>query len=641
MSISTINLGRVSNLMRGNRLTSALGKTNASLATIERQLTTGRRLNQVSDDVGDGSVAQSVRKTLEKRDAFHANLSAATNQLSEVDTNLGTLSDLLRSAQTVASANVGSDTTADARRAAAAQIDSIYDQALALGNTRTNGVYLYGGDRSTNAPFVEQNGGVRWVGSSTVLANQYDESKQLDFMVDGASVFGALSGRARGATNLAPTVSADTRLGDVAGATNDGVRRGVIAIGNGATTANVDLGASDSLGDVVAAINAAAVGNVTASINASGTGIDLAAGAGDQLTVADVGGGTAAADLGIARATSTGAGDGLAGANVGGRVTSLTPLAALRNGAGISTAGLTITHDGIAATVDLGGATTVEDLVNKINASGTNAVAQINASGTGIDVLNAVQGSSMTIAEVGAGTTAADLGVRSFDANTAVNDLNRGRGLALADGNDLRLTDASGVSVEVDLGGAATVQDVLDRINAAATGGGAGVTASVAGNGIQLTNTAAGVGTLTIANVNHASVVAELGLGAAAVGGVIQGADVAPIESNGVFASLDRLRDALRNDDQSEITRAAETLDANLSNVVLQRGTVGARVKAFEDRQAELDGQNLASRSLLSQLEDTDFTDAIVKFQTLQTSLQATLQSASKTLNLSLMDYLG
>jgi flagellin-like hook-associated protein FlgL len=43
----------------------------------------------------------------------------------------------------------------------------------------------------------------------------------------------------------------------------------------------------------------------------------------------------------------------------------------------------------------------------------------------------------------------------------------------------------------------------------------------------------------------------------------------------------------------------------------------------------------------MSQLSDTDFTAAITKFQTLQTSLQATLETAAKTLNLSLLDFLG
>lgn len=641
MSIASTNLGRVSNLMRGNRLGSALARNQSLLSGVENELTTGRRLNKVSDDVGDGSVAQSIRKTLERRIAYADNLTAANDQLSEVDSNLGEVADLMRQAQTLASANVGSDTTPEARDAAAAQIDSIYNQMLSLANTQSNGVFLYGGDRSTAAPFVEQNGGIRWVGSSTVLSNQYDESQQLDFMVDGASVFGALSGRVQGATDLAPTVGAATRLADLNGATNAGVRKGTIAVSDGAATATIDLGTADSLGDVVDRINAAGVGGIGATVNAAGTGIDLFAGPGDELTVVDVGGGSMAADLGIAREAATVPGDGIAGEPVGAKVTPLTPLAALKGGAGIDTSGLRIKVDGVAHDVDLSGATTVEDLINAINDSGTNAVAKINASGTGIDVLNSVQGTTMTIGEVGGGTTAADLGVRSFDGNTLVSDLNRGKGLTLAEGNEIRLTDSAGTAFEVDLDGTTKVQDVLDRINAAAVAAGAGVVASATDSGITLEDVAGGPDALSIANVNGSTVVDELGLGGGAVAGVIAGVDTAPIESAGVFATLDRLRKSLRSDDQAEITRAAEVLDENLSNAVLIRGQVGAKVQAFEGRQSRIEDQNLASKALLSQLEDADFTDAIIRFQTLQTSLQATMQASSKTLNLSLMDFLG
>jgi flagellin-like hook-associated protein FlgL len=40
-------------------------------------------------------------------------------------------------------------------------------------------------------------------------------------------------------------------------------------------------------------------------------------------------------------------------------------------------------------------------------------------------------------------------------------------------------------------------------------------------------------------------------------------------------------------------------------------------------------------------MEDVDFTEAITRFQMLQTTLQATLQTAGATLNLSLLDFLA
>jgi flagellar hook-associated protein 3 FlgL len=71
------------------------------------------------------------------------------------------------------------------------------------------------------------------------------------------------------------------------------------------------------------------------------------------------------------------------------------------------------------------------------------------------------------------------------------------------------------------------------------------------------------------------------------------------------------------------------------------RGETGARVQELESRQNRLSDENLSTTGLLSNLKDTDFTEAISRFQTLQTALQASLQTTAKVLNLSLMDFLG
>lgn len=641
MAINPLSLGRVSNLARGNLIRSTVTRTQTHLLAVQQQLTTGKRLAAPSDDAGDAAVAQSIRKILEQREAYKTNLDAANSHLSEVDSSLASVTDLLREAQQVASANVGSDVTAEARSAAAEIVDSIYNQMLSMGNRSANGVYLFAGDRSTEQPFVEENGGVKWVGSSDVLSNVYDEGTVAAFMVDGAAVFGALSSRVQGTEDLTPALSLDTRLSDLNGASGKGIRAGLIQLSDGTTTKEIDLRDADTLGDVIDRINAAAVGTVTASLNAAGDGIDINADATDVITVNNVGGGTTASDLGILATVSPGAGIDVNGASVGAKVTSLTPLTALKGGAGMDSSGLRITNGNTTTNIDFTGAMTVEDLLNRINTSDANVKAKINASGTGIDILNAVQGSQMRIAENG-GTSAADLGVRSFDVTTKIADLNQGHRLSLVEGPELRLTDSTGVSFDVEFDGLDTVQDLLDAINTAATTAGAGVTASFgsATNGLVLTDTAGGAGTLAASGLNYAPALKELGLEAPASAGVISGTDIAPVESTGIFANLIRLRNALRNSDQNEITRAAEHLDEDLSRSIRIRGEVGARVQAFEARTEALADQNLATQAMLSELEDTDFTDAIIKFQTLQTSLQASMQAAGQTLNLSLMDFL-
>ena len=92
--------------------------------------------------------------------------------------------------------------------------------------------------------------------------------------------------------------------------------------------------------------------------------------------------------------------------------------------------------------------------------------------------------------------------------------------------------------------------------------------------------------------------------------------------------NLTALRNALRGNDAQAITAAAEGLQDDYDRVVQIRGRP-AQVQEIESRQQPMDDQNVATQSLLSSIEDTDFTEAIGRFQTLQTTLQASLQTSA------------
>jgi flagellin-like hook-associated protein FlgL len=205
---------------------------------------------------------------------------------------------------------------------------------------------------------------------------------------------------------------------------------------------------------------------------------------------------------------------------------------------------------------------------------------------------------------------------------------------------DLRITRSDGSAFDVDLSGAVTIQDVITRINAASGGN---VTAAFAttGNGLILTDTAGGAGQVTVENLNFAHAREDLGLVDPAAGNIITGRDVHPVRAQGLFHNIARLRDALLSGDQRGITEASEGLEQDYQRIVNLRGQTGARVQELEARTERLEEQNLATRGMLSLLEDADYTDAITRFQTLQMSLQATLQTNGRVLNLSLLDFLG
>ena len=100
------------------------------------------------------------------------------------------------------------------------------------------------------------------------------------------------------------------------------------------------------------------------------------------------------------------------------------------------------------------------------------------------------------------------------------------------------------------------------------------------------------------------------------------------------------LRGALLADDERGITFAAERFEADISRLAEARAEVGVRSRRISDavlRQEDLRIQDMALRS---EIQDLDYTEASLRFTTLQQQLQAGLLTARQALSLSLLDFL-
>ncbi|MEX2185517.1 MAG: flagellar hook-associated protein FlgL [Pirellulales bacterium] len=211
------------------------------------------------------------------------------------------------------------------------------------------------------------------------------------------------------------------------------------------------------------------------------------------------------------------------------------------NGAGIEfdqDSGLQITNGGQTHIIDLSSADTIEDLLNLLNGSDAGVVAQLNASRTGIDVRSRVSGGDFAIGENG-GTTATELGLRSYTEATRLDDFNHGRGVNRSAptpfvGGDVRIHRSDGVTFDVDLSGARDVGEVLDAINNHADNTGAGrVVARLAefGNGIELVeDSASTTATLEVERLNHSFIGWDLGL-------IPEGSDISTLSTAATTAS--------------------------------------------------------------------------------------------------------
>jgi flagellar hook-associated protein 2 len=304
----------------------------------------------------------------------------------------------------------------------------------------------------------------------------------------------------------------------------------------------VDLSSATTLGDVLTKlgeVTTASGGLFTAAINASSTGLtltDTSAG-GSTFAVAAIGDSLSAVDLGILQ-SDTNADGIINGLGLMGGLQDV-QLSRLNGGDGVGRGSISITdRDGTASTIDLSEASTIQDVIDAINAGGVTAdvTAALNASGNGLVITDNTGGAgNLIIVNVGGATTATDLGIVVNDAvdSQASGDLNRmfingntslenlGGGQGVASGK-FRITDSLGVSAEVDLtqGNEVTLQDVIDEINSKATSVTAGINAT--GDGLLLTDTGGGGASLTVENT-QSTTATDLGIAGTASGVTIDG----------------------------------------------------------------------------------------------------------------------
>jgi flagellin-like hook-associated protein FlgL len=331
------------------------------------------------------------------------------------------------------------------------------------------------------------------------------------------------------------------------------------------------------------------------------------------------------------------------------------------SGTTLDTSGLQVVSEGKTYTIDVSGDQTVQDLLNSINGAGAGLDAEINAAKTGIDVRSRVSGSSFSIGENG-GTTAAQLGLRTFNAATQLTQLNYGQGVgrntATPGGSDFTISQTlpgappTTVQVDVSVAGDTTVGDVIQSINTAAQAAGATFHAQLArsGNGIELTDTDPTHGPIVVAANSQSAAAADLGLVPAGqttsqsqvTGGqvVLTGSDVNPQETGSIFNALIKLAAAFRSNSDAGVQRAMGLLSTSMDRLNNSRAELGVREQSLTTISSLIDNEELNLKAAMSNVYDTDMASAVSQYTAAQTSYQATLQTTASLLKMTLLSYL-
>jgi len=307
----------------------------------------------------------------------------------------------------------------------------------------------------------------------------------------------------------------------------------------------------------------------------------------------------------------------------------------LNGGTGITAGSFSITdRAGISGTVTITSSMTLATVITAIGNVSSNLTASINSSGNGITIrdTSSVITNSLTVSEVDGGRTASSLGIvgtkdgniegmdlnAALSTSTLISELNGGDGLTLGDINIINGAASSAVS----LSSATTIAEVIDLINAAASGT---VTASIDSAGTSLQVVSNNSSTIAVVNnVGTDTTAEELGIG----GG------------RNVINTLFKLKQAMEYDDTFAILGSLANLDSGLETINESRAIYGAVARRIMSTEATHQQNIVNQQDQISNIEGADLVEAASEFAAMEAALQASLSSTARIIQPSLLDFL-
>ncbi len=630
---------RITQTTQRNSSLDSIRRRQFEVTRLADQLSSGFRIRNPSDDPVGLNRALRFQQAIGASEQFSSNIQVGTSHLRQTSGSLDQIQNMILRARAIQVEMASDTSTLEMRAVAAVEIDQILSEVVALANTRIGGQYLFGGTETLDSPFVQTAGGVLYQGNNQEIALEISESLKIAINVHGERAFGALSDEIKGDTDLDPDLELDTQLSLLNG--GSGMDQGSIRITTTVPASSflIDLRGTETIGDVTARIADVTGGAVFAAITGTGEALSLTAAAG-TISVVEVDGGTTAADLGILAVTPVAS--PFSGTDLNPDISLQTKLPLTVSGADFDRTGFTITNGTNSATISFAGLSTIEDVINRINAADVYVHARINADGTGIDVLSKLSGVRLSITE-GGGTTAASLGLLVTLDEVRLDDLNLGRGVTPVNGADFSIEQLDGTTIDIDISGAKTVGDVVSLINSDTENVAPGITASVAGSTIVLTDASVGAGPLKVSAKNGSSVATELGLSTGTVvAGVLTGSTLtsAGVQADNIFSALINFRTALLSNDQGAIASAGDDLDRGKDTVLVATAEVGAREARFlltENRHMD---ERVTLTQFLSEVRDVDLADTAVNFQREQQALVAALRATATIFQSTLLNFI-
>jgi flagellar hook-associated protein 3 FlgL len=241
----------------------AMQQSQQNLSTALQQVSTGLRVNQLSDDPSASANMVTSLASSANVDQYTKNVASVSAQMQTADSAISSIVKSLNTAITLGTQGAtGTNTTAN-RAAIATQLGGLLDNIVGNANTSYQGAYLFGGTATSTVPFV--------AASTTYDSAQGSAASPLTAITQLTA--GSVTTISDATTGEAMTFNAATgdTIATLQSAVDSAVAAGTLSSGTTATfnsNGHLSISTNSSTKGVVVSSNDAALGSMTA---ASGT----------------------------------------------------------------------------------------------------------------------------------------------------------------------------------------------------------------------------------------------------------------------------------------------------------------------------------------------------------------------------------
>jgi flagellar hook-associated protein 3 FlgL len=183
-------IGRITQLMSTQQVLFNINQTQDQMATTEQELSTGKSINQPSDNPYGASLAVQLNGDLAGLKGYAGNVTDGTAWAQSADTSMQNIANMVqRVRELVVQSSNGTESAANLA-ATASEVNQLTDAIKQEANTQYDGQYVFSGTASTTAPYSTATGDA-FQGNTGAVNRTIGPNTAVQVNVDLSSLLGS------------------------------------------------------------------------------------------------------------------------------------------------------------------------------------------------------------------------------------------------------------------------------------------------------------------------------------------------------------------------------------------------------------------------------------------------------------------